>query len=422
MLSRAGTGAGLAPQFASPPDLPGVDEVATEETAILPPSARPLRITPLVGEGDTVARGEAVACLRHAADVCLVSPCAGRVARIDLRPGRRLAEIVVFAEAPGDVERHDLSGADGNGGLRALMQGAGVWPLLQRRPFGGMPAPGETPAAIVVMAIDTRPDAPDPLHALEGREEEFGRGLSALARLTAGQVFLCQPRGARIAGVARHDRVRIVPCGKRHPQGSPGIRVHRSCPAGLDAPVWDMHAEDVAALGALLATGELPMMRLVHVSGAALSNSRTLRTHPGADLRQLTQRLVAPGPHVLMTGSALDGKSARWLGARDRQVAVLPRTGERRAAHWLVAALTASAGGSAAIPTAALTQSLGSAVPAAPFIRAIGAGDDETAMKLGLLSMLEVDLALADYVLGEAGHLLAEMRAMLDRIEAEAAP
>jgi len=328
----------------------------------------------------------------------------------------------VFAEASEDVERHDISGAADVGALRSLMQAAGVWPLLRRRPFGGMPAPGETPAAIVVMAIDTRPDAPDPLLTLEGREDDFGRGLSALARLTGGQVFLCQPNDARIAGIAESGRVRIVRCGKRHPQGSPGIRVHRSCPAGLDAPVWDMHAEDVAALGALLATGELPMMRLVHVAGAALRHGRTLRTHPGADLRQLTRRLVAPGPHVLLSGSALDGKSARWLGARDRQVTVLPRTGERRAAHWLVAALTASAGGRPAIPTAALTQSLGAALPAAAFIRAIGAGDDETAVKLGLLSMLEEDLALADYVLSGAGHLLAEMRAMLDRIEAEAAP
>ncbi len=40
-------------------------------------------------------------------------------------------------------------------------------------------------------------------------------------------------------------------------------------------------------------------------------------------------------------------------------------------------------------------------------------------MKLGVLSLLEDDLALADYVLGEGGHLLAELRAMLDRIETE---
>lgn len=72
-----------------------------------------------------------------------------------------------------------------------------------------------------------------------------------------------------------------------------------------------------------------------------------------------------------------------------------------------------------AIPTAALTQSLGAALPATAFIRALSAGDDETAIRLGALSLLEEDVALSDYVLSEAGQLMARLRAMLDRIATE---
>lgn len=413
-------GAGLMPDVRSPEQAPGIEDVATEEVAIRTPVGRSLHITPLVNEDDVVAKGAAVACLRHAPDVCFVTPLSGRVGRISLLPGRKLSEIVLFREDGGDVERHDLDAANTPSGLRALMQGAGVWPWIRRRPFGGMPAHDERPAAIMVMATDTRPFAPDPHHALEGLQEQFSRGLAALAQLTDGPVLVCHGHGQqRIAHGNGTERIRAVKCGARHPQGSAGIRIHHHFPAGLDTPVWDMHAEDVAALGALLETGELPMTRLVRIAGPALREARTVRTHPGADLRQLTQRIVAPGPHVLMSGSPIDGHGAQWLAPRHRQVTVLPREPSRTQPHWLLSALTQSAGAKPAIPTAALTQAFGGALPALPFIRALSAGDDETAMKLGILSLLEEDVALADYVLSETGHITTELRDMLDRIQTE---
>ena len=71
------------------------------------------------------------------------------------------------------------------------------------------------------------------------------------------------------------------------------------------------------------------------------------------------------------------------------------------------------------IPTAALSQALGGSLPSAAFVRALTSGDSETAVNLGLLSLLEEDLALADYVLSDAGSLLRLLRSMLDQIETE---
>ncbi len=418
-----GTGAGLAPHFPSPPDSPDVFDVITEEAAVCPPVGRALHVAPLVQEGDRVSQGGAVACLRHSPEIKFVAPIAGHVASIVLLPGRHLSEIVIYREDGDAVERHDTELAHSVAGLRRLMQSAGVWQWVRRRPFGGMPSADETPAAIVVMATDTRPGAPDPRHALDGREEDLSLGLAALARLTDGPVMVCA-QGDRSPSwpALPNGRARLAVRGRRHPQGSAGICIHHLCPAGIEAPVWDLHAEDTAALGALLRTGMLPMTRLVRIAGAALIEGRSVRTHPGADLRQLTRRIVAPGQHVLMSGSPLEGHVARWLAPRHRQITVMPRAPARPGRHWLVAALDTSTRGAPAIPTAALTQALGAALPAAPFIRALGAGDEETAMRLGILSLLEEDLALADYVLSEGGHLKAQLRAMLDRIQAEFAP
>ncbi|MEJ6394590.1 Na(+)-translocating NADH-quinone reductase subunit A [Gymnodinialimonas sp. 2305UL16-5] len=417
------SGAGLIPEFPSPHENTDILDVATEEAGVQPPFGQALHVTPLVAEGELVARGAAVACLRNAPDICLVAPIPGRVARISLLPGRKLSEIILFREENGGIARHAIAASTTGAELRRLMQTAGFWPRLRRRPFGGMPKGDEVPAAIFVMGVDTRPYAPDPQQALEGREASFERGLAALYSVTDGPVFVCWPDGSKVPGVqTKEGDLRWITCGPRHPQGSAGIRIHQAFPAGLDATVWDIHAEDVADLGELLDTGALPVTRLLRIAGAGLREGLSVRTHPGADLRQLTRRIAAPGPHVLMSGSHLDGRPARWLGHRHRQVTVLPRDEARPRPHWLIAALTETAATRPVIPTAALNQSLGAVLHATPFIRALGAGDDELAMDLGLLSLLEEDVALADYALGADGGIMQQVRAMLDRIRVEYAP
>ncbi len=422
-MPSSGFQSGLTLRVPSPPAASSrPDEVITAEAGIRAASGDVLRVTPLVAEDELVAQGASLACLRDAPEVRLVAPMSARVARISLLPGRRLGEIVLFSETGGDVVRHPRAEAGSEPGLRSLMQRAGLWPSLRRRPFGGMPEAAERPVAIVVMALDTRPLAPDPRRALEQREEAFARGLDALAMLTDGSVFVCARPGAPLfePGLAG-GRVRSVDCGARHPQGSSGIRVHDLAPATLEAPVWDVHAEDVAALGELLDSGIATMTRLVSVAGPALREAGLVRTQAGADLRGLAHRALRPGPHVLLSGSSLDGHEAHWLGPRDRQVSALSRPPRAGSPHWLVDALTRSARPRPVIPSAALHQAFGAVLPAMPFVRALSSGDDETAMKLGLLSLLEEDVALADYVLGGEARLAELLRGTLERVRAELA-
>lgn len=403
-----------------PPEVPEEEVVITEEAGITPPAGSPLRVVPLVEPDAVVAQGAPVARLRDAPEVCFVAPMASRVARIDLLPGRVLSEIVLFREGGGDRITHAVEETGTEQGLRHLMQSAGAWPWIRRRPFGGMPSPSERPAAIVVMATDTRPHAPDPRLAVKTREGALSRGLSALSRLTEGPVYVVAQDGPQFfeAGLGG-GRVRPVRCGRRHPQGSAGMRIHDLVPAGPDHPVWDIHAEDVAALGDLLKTGQLPMTRLVSVAGSALRAGRLVWTQPGADLRSLTHRFAKPGPHFLMSGSALDGHEARWLATMHRQVTATARETPATPQHWIAAALTRSPRPRPAIPTAALDHAFGKGLPAASFVRALGSGNDDDVIRLGGLSLLEEDLALVDYVLGGKPRLADLLRGSLNRIRVE---
>ena len=400
----------------------GCKDVVTEEAAVTAQATENLRVEPLVAEGAEVEQGAPLLRLRHHPEIALTAPMAGRVASIDLGPGHRLSQVVLFREAGGGRFRHDhaaaANGADGIA-LRSLIQDSGLWRALRSRPFGRMPAPGERPAAIFVMAVDTRPMAPDPRQALADTGEDLARGVHALRRLTDGDVFLCQDQGADLLPASGGLRVLRIP--KLHPLGLPGIEIHAHRPAGIGKPVWDIHAEDTAALGSLLASGYLPETRLVSVSGAALREARLVRCQPGADLRGLCHGYLQPGPHVLVSGSALDGRETRWLAPRGRQVTALPRLQRAARTHWFRAALRGASRPLPVIPTAALDQALGGALPAVALLRALAAGDVEAADRLGALSLLEEDLALADYVTCSEPRLSAQLRGALDRIEAEAA-
>lgn len=396
---------------------PGQEIVSelTVEAAVQPLPGESPRVELLVDEGVQVAQGQPLLRLKSAFEVALAAPMAARIARIELLPGRRLSHLLLYHESGGGRHCFDSKGADADENrLRALLQESGLWRMLRSRPFGRMPAPHERPASILVMAADTRPGAPDPVRAVAGREEDLARGLAALERLTDGPLFFAGPSGTTAPAPAR-----LITTGRHHPQGLAGHVLHRHAPARPEAPVWDLMAEDAADIGALLGTGLLPETRLVSITGAALRAPRLLRCQPGADLRGLTQTLVSPGPHELLSGSALDGRSAHWLGQRDRQVSVLPRPERRTGRHWFGDALKRAARHAPIIPTAALDQALGGDLPAAALVRALASGDTESFARLDGLTLLEEDMALADYATGSGNRLALQLRALLDRIAAE---
>ncbi len=396
----------------------------TDEAALWAHPGADLRVDPLVEVGALVAQGAPVLRLRHQPRIILCAPMPARVATLDLGPGRRLHEMRFFHEPEAGRHRHTVEAATQTPeDLRKLMQSAGVWPLIQSRPFGRLPSPTEIPAAIFVMLLDTRPGAPSPLEAVAKRMPDLELGLDALCRLTAGAVFLCQPPGADAVHMGRRaGNLQILRARPRHPWGLAGYQVHRHCPADMDRPVWDLQAEDAAGLGELLRTGMVPQTRRIAVGGAAMDRALLFDCQPGADLRGLCHGHVAPGPHRILTGSALDGRVSHWLGARDRQVTALPPAPDTRRAHWFIRALRGASRPVPLIPTAALEQAMGEALPTIPFLRALSADDSEAAIRLGALSFVEEDLALADYVSGAVPRLSGRLRSMLDRMAEEQAP
>ena len=395
----------------------------TEEAGMTAAWDDDFRVEPLVAEGDKVAQGAPVLRSRRYPDIVVTAPMSCRVATVGLNAGRRLSRIVFFSESDAGRHEFDVTAAKGltdADAIRKSLQESGLWRFLRSRPFGQEPRPDEKPSAVMVMAIDTRPDAPDPRLALAGREAAFERGLRALSVLCDGPVYVCQARGKSIIDAkGAGDRIKIIKSGVRHPWGLAGFQIHKTHPAETSKPVWDLHAEDVAGFGEFLETGLVPETRLITVTGSALREQRYVRCQPGADLRGLSHGLVKPGRHAILSGSALDGHEARWLGLRHRQTTVLSGDAGGHRRHWFLSALQGASRPLPLIPTAAVDQAMGGELPAPALLRALSSGDTETAVKLGALSFVAEDMALIDYVTGAEPRFSEVLTALLERIEQE---
>ncbi|WP_245958393.1 Na(+)-translocating NADH-quinone reductase subunit A [Pelagibacterium sediminicola] len=401
------------------------EKILTSEAGVSLAPWMEFRVEPLAEVGSLVAQGAPILRDRRRPECIVTAPIAGRVAELETGAGRRLTSLIVQAEGPCDRHQYDtrlalgeLEGGSGTTALRQLLQSSGLWMRLRARPFGKVPEASTVPAAIVVMAVDTRPLAPDPRHAIgEENTARLNLGLRALSSLCDGPIFFCQDRGPDIPDA--HGRLKIVRIGELHPEGLAGLQIHRLFPARLSRQVWDISMEDVVAIGQLLSEGRLPETQVVSVAGPGLREARLVRCPPGADLRELCYAFMSPGPRIILSGSVLDGRESRWLGFHDRQVTVLERR-EPTPRHWLDAALRRASRPEPVIATAAVEQALGGAMPGMALLRALSVGDDEAAVDLDVLSLVEEDLALVDYVTAASPRFSDLLRAALNRIEANA--
>ncbi|GHD99718.1 hypothetical protein U879_06240 [Defluviimonas sp. 20V17] len=208
--------------------------------------------------------------------------------------------------------------------------------------------------------------------------------------------------------MAPAGRLRVARFSGPHPAGLAGTHIHHLWPVSARRPVWQIGYQDVAAIGGLLATGAIPTLRTLSVAGPGLGGpTRLFRAPLGVELADLMAAAnTAANSNAntaatrLVSGSVLAGRAARFLGRHDLQVTVPNRHGQapqpRSALGWILDRLPRAETG-VTQPSEAFEQVFPFDILPVPLMRALAAGDIETAERLGGLEMLEEDLALLSW-------------------------
>jgi len=413
-----------------------------------------LKPTMLVQPGDEVLRGQPVFEDKKAPGVRYAAPAAGRVAAIHRGDKRAFVSLVIDVSAQdGPQAQLAFAGwkgappAEGDGaGLRALLLESGLWTAFRTRPFSRVPAADAVAEAIFVTAMDTRPLAPGVELALSGRGEDYAKGILALRDLTPGTVFVCRAPGSTLR-VPRGDRIAIEEFTGPHPAGNAGTHIHLLHPAGHGHSVWHLGAQDVAAIGHLLATGRLDTTRVISLAGPGMARPRHVRTRLGASVDELVAGGLVPGEQRVVSGSVLDGRSASgeaqgFLGRYHQQVSALPEGRGRELLGWIAPgadkfsvanvvlgafararrrAFTTTTNGShrAMVPIGTHEAVMPLDILPTFLLRALLAGDIERAEALGALELDEEDLALCTYADPGKNDYAPLLRDMLHRLERE---
>ncbi|MEC9072272.1 MAG: NADH:ubiquinone reductase (Na(+)-transporting) subunit A, partial [Myxococcota bacterium] len=187
-----------------------------------------------VAVGDVVKRGQLLFEDRKSEGVRFTAPGAGEVTAINRGDKRRFVSLVITlneAERSGEPGEDaqvafeayagkpvpDVSGDE----ARALLAESGLWTAFRTRPYGRVPATGDTCQGIFVTAIDTNPLAPSLDAVLAGKDEELKAGLQVLRKLTDGAVRLCVAAGSTVNAQGA-EGVDLESCSGPQPAGLVG--------------------------------------------------------------------------------------------------------------------------------------------------------------------------------------------------------
>lgn len=408
-----------------------------------------MKPTMAVQVGDKVKLGQEVFSDKKIPGVIYTAPAAGTVVAINRGDQRVFHSLVIDVEGDDAVEFAKYSASELAGLSREQVQGnlvkSGLWTALRTRPYSKAPALDSKPSSIFVQAIDTNPLAADPAVIIAAKKDAFANGLTLLARLTEGKVFVCQADGVEVPK-GQGANISFETFAGVHPAGNPGTHIHFLDPVNAHKFVWTIGYQDVIAMGELFTTGKLSVERVVALAGPQVERPRLVRTRVGACLSEVTAGQTKEGENRVISGSVFGGRRSHgnlnFLGRFHTQISVLQEGREREMLHYLRVgtnkfsvlgiylsklfgskkfAFTTSTNGSerAMVPVGSYEKVMPLDILPTQLLRSLIVGDTEMAQKLGCLELDEEDLALCTFVCPGKYEYGPILRNNLSRIENE---
>ncbi|ALO46519.1 Na(+)-translocating NADH-quinone reductase subunit A [Pseudohongiella spirulinae] len=430
------------------------DAAAVRSVAILGNDYVGMKPTMEVREGDRVRLGQLVFTDKKTEGVKYTAPGTGTVRAINRGEKRVFLSLVIdLDEDQSDQETfasyndEQIAGLERDKVVENLVD-SGLWTTLRTRPFSRVPDPQTTPSSIFINLMDSNPLAMDPEVVARDHAQDLLRGISVLARLTEGKVFVCRRAGsfAGLEGQGLPSSVQVEDFDGPHPAGLTGTHIHFLDPVSLNKWVWSVNFQDVIAIGKLFSTGQIWNERVVALAGPQVKRPRLLRTRVGANLTELLANELKDGENRIVSGTVLAGRKVadpeNFLGRYHQQISVLKEGRERPLFGYLSPGsnrhsnlgiyltslfkgkkldMTTTTNGSerAMVPVGSYETIMPLDILPTQLLRSLIVGDIETAMNLGCLELDEEDLALCTYVCPGKYEYGPILRSNLTRIEKE---
>lgn len=281
-------------------------------------------------EGTKVKAGETVFYNKDAEDMKFVSPVSGEVVEVARGERRRIMAIKIQADKEQtyvDFGKFNLDAADADK-VKAHLLASGCWPFIKQRPYDVIANPNKSPKAIFVSGYASAPLAADYDYVLQGKEAEMQAAITALGKLTEGQVHVSVGKNsnsplAGLSGITLHK------VSGPHPSGNVGTQINKIDPINKGEVVWTINPQDLVVIGELLLTGKFNAERIVALVGSSVKKPRYFKTKIGSEIATMVydNGVDKDGNDRIISGNVLSGKQIKPDGALDyysNTVTVIP--------------------------------------------------------------------------------------------------
>jgi Na+-transporting NADH:ubiquinone oxidoreductase subunit A len=299
----------------------------------------------LVAEGDNVKAGTPIFYEKTMEEVMFCSPVSGEVVEIKRGAKRKILEIRILADKEVDslkftkYSSSDIANLSREDVVKHMVA-HGAWPQVIQRPYGVVANPSQTPKSIFVSGFDSHPNAPDTAFLLQGNEAHFQTGLSILSKLTDGDVNLGLDNNAEVAQVfANVQGVKVNRFSGPHPAGNVGVQIHHIDPIGKGDLIWTVSPYGVAQIGKLFGEGIFDASKIIAITGSEVKSPAYVRMYTGACANKLAEEMVKEGNNRIISGNVLTGQAVGregYLGYYDNQVSVIPEGDYEELFGWIL--------------------------------------------------------------------------------------
>jgi len=402
----------------------------------------------VVREGDKVKAGDALFVNKKQTDVKFASPVSGVVQAVVRGDRRKVLRVVVEADKDQqyvDFGQKQVASLDGDAVVKALLE-AGLFGYINQLPYAVSTTPDQKPRAVFVSALRDMPLAGDFEYELQGNEEDFQTGLTALSKVAPVYLGVGAKQTSKALAGAKDVEVNVFdgPC----PAGNVGVQVNNIAPVNKGEVVWTVDPTAVIFFGRLFRTGKVDLRRLVAVAGSEITKPEYAEVLVGQPIADLLEGKLAAKDHVrIINGNPLTGRKATmddFVGGHTSEITVipegdnvdemlgwiLPRTNDfsvsRSYFSWLFGknkeyALDARVKGGERhmIMSGEYDKVLPMDIYAEYLIKAIIAGDIDRMEQLGIYEVAPEDFAVAEFVDSSKLELQHIVRQGLDMLRKE---
>ena len=239
----------------------------------------------VVKAGVKVKAGEPIFYNKSNESIQFVSPVSGEVTEIIRGEKRRILEVKIQADKTQTYLDHgkiEVKSAKAEA-IKAKLLASGCWPFIMQRPYDVIANPEQTPKGIFVSAYASAPLAADYDFVLTGKQAELQAAVTALSKLTDGNVNVSVFKDSHSPFTNLEDVVTHKVSGP-HPSGNVGTLINKIDPINKGEVVWTVTPQDLVIIGELLLTGKFNAERIVALAGSGIQEPRYLVTKIGSEI------------------------------------------------------------------------------------------------------------------------------------------